>query len=287
MDETPRRFEISKADIVDAHTHVGAARVAIGDANKDAESKLGLERDLAERLAILDERGVGKAVVIPGHNYLRPEGIVDTRDVNNQIASYRDGCSNRILAAIGIVEPLYGARGFEEILRCKEELNLVGISFHSRFQGGSIDDIWVFRYIERMGELGLVPYVHAVGESVDESLWKIENLAKGLPDVRFLVLDAFSTAEQSHFLLSAAERQTNLLFETSLSLSFSKRVLPAINRIGASRIVYGSDLYSWPYGAPSGEVLQDVKDSDLSGEDKVAILGGNVLRLLGLGAEGN
>ena len=96
---------------------------------------------------------------------------------------------------------------------------------------------------------------------------------------------AFSTAEQAHFLLSAAERQTNLLFETSLSLSFSKRVLPAIQRIGATRIVYGSDLYSWPYGAPSGEVLQDVKDSDLPEQDKLAILGGNIRSLLGIGVE--
>ena len=189
MGDSPGSVAIREADIIDAHTHVGAARVAIGDQNADSESKLGQERDLAERLAVLDKRGVGRAIVIPGHNFLRPDGLLDTQTVNNQIAAYRDSCSSRIAAGIGIVEPLYGERGFDELRRCKEELGLLGISFHSRFQGGSIDDMWVFRYIERMGELGLVPYVHTVGESVDESLWKIESLAKGLPDVQFLVLD--------------------------------------------------------------------------------------------------
>jgi predicted TIM-barrel fold metal-dependent hydrolase len=281
--ESNRDHSATSYEVVDAHTHVGrtmqvvanwARQEEIGDQQVDGDE------DLALRLAELDRRGVAKAVVIAGHYYERPDGIKDTRRINDEIAGYGSQRPDRICAAVGIVEPVYGARGLGEIDRCKEELGLAGVSFHTRFQGVPVDDIWVARYVERMETIGLLPYVHAVGDSVEEALWKVEALARTFPDSRLLVLDGFSTAEQARFLPYVAERQENLFFDTSLTLTF-KHVLSAVARVGAERIVYGSDLYSAPYGSPGGDMVDEIRNSGLPVDDKQAILGGNIRGLLG------
>ena len=67
------------------------------------------------------DNDVDQAIVIPSHAYLRPDGIADTRRVNDHIAAYREHDPKRFPAALGIVEPLYGARGLEEIDRLADE----------------------------------------------------------------------------------------------------------------------------------------------------------------------
>jgi len=44
-----------------------------------------------------------------------------------------------------------------------------------------------------MGEIGLVPFIHSIGESSAEALWKIDVLAGDFPDLPMLVLDVMST----------------------------------------------------------------------------------------------
>ena len=87
------------------------------------------------RLDTMDRNGVDAAIVIPGHSYLRPEGLADTRRVNDGIAAYRDSAPTRFTAALGIVEPIYGRAGDAELRRIKQELGFVGVSLHTRFQG--------------------------------------------------------------------------------------------------------------------------------------------------------
>ena len=79
-------------DVFDVHHHVGRAFDALGGAlgetsvHPDEVARI----ELANRLRIMDEGGVHQALVIPGHGYLRPNGIADTRRVNDEIAAYRD-----------------------------------------------------------------------------------------------------------------------------------------------------------------------------------------------------
>jgi predicted TIM-barrel fold metal-dependent hydrolase len=137
--------------------------------------------ELAQRLRVMDEGGVRQALVIPGHGYLRPSGLADTRRVNNEIAAYRDRTPDRFPVACGIVEPRDGPQGLAEIDRIAFELGLVAISFHTRFQGVSVDSQWVLRYLERMGEVGLLPVVHAMDDTPEESLWKLASIARAFP----------------------------------------------------------------------------------------------------------
>jgi predicted TIM-barrel fold metal-dependent hydrolase len=270
-------------DVLDGHHHYGNlfdAMAGFGGADTVAPENFD-EIELATRLAILDQQNVRQAVIIAGHSYLRPEGVADTRRVNDRVATYRAARPDRFPAAVGIAEPLYGTAGLPEITRCKYELGFVGISFHVRFQGVSMDSPWVRRYIERMGEVGLIPYLHAIGDSPEEALWKIDALADDFPDLTMFVLDAFSSFEQAREVIHVADRRANLLFDTALAYNFGL-VQPALARFGPQRFFYGSDIYSWPAVTKPGHMLDQIVDSDLSHADKTALLGGTLRGVLGL-----
>lgn len=261
--------------IIDIHNHLGAST------ESSRGDSIDMDDEISSRAATLGARGVAQAVIIASHDYLRPDGIADNRKVNDGIATCRARRPDLFPAAIGIVEPLNGPRGLAELDRCRNELGLDGISFHTRLQGVSLDSRWVRRYLERMGELGLVPFLHSIGESSDEALWKIDVLAADFPDMPMVVLDAFSTIEQSLFAPHVADRRPHLMFDTALAHGFGL-VMNFISRCGADRVMYGSDLHSSASGIPSlSELCAEILASPLTDADKTSVLGGNAARILG------
>ena len=239
--------------------------------------------ELEHRLAVMDRDDVAQAIVIPGHGYLRPDGIRDTRRVNDAIATYRDHRPDRFPAAVGIVEPSHGPASLDEIERLHDELGLAGISFHTRFQGVSLDSKWIERAIERMASHQLVPVIHAMDETPEEALWKLGALARRFPEVPMLALDAFGSYESTRQCFFIAEIAPNLVFDTSLSHNFDF-IEDFAGRFGAERVVFGTDLYSWPVGRRISHLLDQIVASGLSRQDKAAMLGGNARRLYRLTA---
>jgi predicted TIM-barrel fold metal-dependent hydrolase len=272
-------------EVLDVHHHVGDAFTALGGALvADGRSPEELERlELERRLEVMDGDDVGQAVVIPGHGYLRPDGIGDTRRVNDAIAAYRDGRPDRFPVAVGIVEPTHGPRSLEEVDRVHRELGLGGISFHTRFQGVSLDSKWIERAIERLASHGLVPVIHAMDETPEEALWKLAALARTFADVPMLALDAFGSYESTRQCFFIAELAPNLVFDTSLSYNFDF-IEDFVRRFGADRVAFGTDLYSWPVGRRISHLLDQIVASELSVDDKAAILGGTARRLYRLAA---
>jgi predicted TIM-barrel fold metal-dependent hydrolase len=271
-------------DVFDVHHHVGRAFDALGGGLDDrAQGEEFARLELADRLRIMDEGGVHQALVIPGHGYLRPNGIADTRRVNDEIAAYRDATPDRFPAACGIVEPRDGAHAFAEIDRAVTELGFVALSFHTRFQGVSMDSQWVVQYLERMGDVGLVPLIHAMDDTPEESLWKLASIARRLPDLTIVALDPFSGFEATRQCFHVADIAPNIVFDTSLSYNFDF-IEDFANRFGAGRVVFGTDLYSYPVGRRISHLLQQIVESSLFHDDKAAILGGNARRLFGLSA---
>lgn len=270
-------------DVFDVHHHVGRAFDALGGPlERPTASHDELARaELDNRLRIMDEGGVHQALVIPGHGYLRPKGIEDTRRVNDEIAAYRDATPRRFPVACGIVEPRDGAVAFGEIDRAAKELGLVALSFHTRFQGVSMDSQWVLQYLDRMGEVGLVPVIHAMDDTPEESLWKLASIARQLPDLTILALDSFSGFEATRECFHVADVAPNIVFDTSLSYNFDF-IEDFARQFGAERVVFGTDLYSHPVGRRISHLLPQIVASSLSHDQKTAILGGNARRLFGV-----
>jgi predicted TIM-barrel fold metal-dependent hydrolase len=268
-------------DVFDVHHHVGRAFDALGgelDPGADGREEFAAI-ELADRLRIMDEGGVHQAMVIPGHGYLRPRGLADTRVVNDEIAAYRDRTPDRFPVACGIVEPRDGAAAFAEIDRTAEELGLVALSFHTRFQGVSLDSRWIVRYLERMGEHGMVPVIHAMDDTPEEALWKLASIARALPDLTLLALDAFGGFEATRHCFFVADVAPNVVFDTSLSYNFDF-IEDFVGRFGADRVVFGTDLYSFPVGRRISHLLPQIEASALGDADKAAVLGGTARRLL-------
>jgi predicted TIM-barrel fold metal-dependent hydrolase len=273
--------------VFDVHHHVGdasavlGATVAITDSGADLPEDVAAE-EVARRLAIMDEGGVDWAAVIPGHGYHRPNGLADTRRINDGIAAYRDALPDRFPVAIGVIEPMYGPHSLPEIDRVVDELHLDGVSFHVRFQGVSLDNQWIRMYIGRMVERGLVPVIHAVPETSENPLWKVASIARAFPEVPMLVLDAFTTNESSKECFHTAEIAPNLLFDTSLASGFD--LIESFARaFGAERVVFGTDLYSWPLGRRISPRLPEIVACGLDDDAKRAILAGNARGLFSTG----
>jgi hypothetical protein len=273
-------------DVFDVHHHVGRAFDALGgdldDAGRDdAAAGEHTRVELESRLAIMDEGGVRQALVIPGHGYLRPRGLADTRAVNDEIAAYRDRTPDRFPVACGVVEPRDGPYALAEIDRVHAELGLVAISFHTRFQGVSMDSQWVLRGLERLGERGMLPILHAMDDTPEEALWKLASIARRFPDLTILALDAFGGFEATRQCFHVADVAPNVVFDTSLSYNFDF-IEEFAQHFGADRVVFGTDLYSHPVGRRISHLLPQIVESGLSHADKAAILGGNARRLLGV-----
>ncbi|MCH2171384.1 amidohydrolase family protein [Myxococcota bacterium] len=273
----------SDFSVLDVHHHVGDALGALGGQSSEAatDEEAALNREMEQRLAIMDAGGVAQALVIPGHGYLRPRGHENTQAQNDRIAAYRDLMPERFPGAIGVVEPRDGDLSFDELQRIREELGLIGVSFHTRFQGVSLESTWIRQYVSRMTELELVPVLHAIDETPDEALWKVTALAREFSDTRMLVLDAFASYESTRHCFFAAEIAPNLLFDTSLSYNFDF-IEQLAERFGPDRVVFGTDLYSAPVGRRISHLLPQILDSSLPHEALELILGGNARRLFGL-----
>lgn len=168
-----------------------------------------------------------------------------------------------------------------EIDRAADELGLVALSFHTRFQGVSLDSQWILRYLERMNDIGLVPLLHAMDDTPEESLWKLAAVARRVPDLTIIALDPFSGFEATRQCFHVADIAPNVVFDTSLSYNFDF-IEDFAGQFGAHRVVFGTDLYSTPVGRRISHLLPQIVESQLSDEDKANILGGNARRILGL-----
>jgi predicted TIM-barrel fold metal-dependent hydrolase len=273
---------IERFDVIDVHHHVGDPSAVLGNLPLGGEIPAPGEQDaveVAKRLEIMDEGGVDQAIVIPGHGYLRPDGLKDTMRINDRIARYRDEDPKHFPAAIGVVEPTYGPHSLPEIDRIAGELRLAGISFHVRFQGVSLDSRWISTYVERMVEKGLTPVIHAVDETSENPLWKVAVIARAFPTAEMLVLDAFGGHERTKECFFTAEVAPNLVFDTSLTHGWDL-IEHFAKAFGPERVAFGTDLYSWPLGRRISPVAAEVAATDgLDATAKQLILAGNARRL--------
>jgi uncharacterized protein len=130
-----------------------------------------------------------------------------------------------------------------------------------------------------MVDRGLVPFVHVVHESVDESLWKLGALARSFPDTTFVALDGFGAFDGAKQCFYVADLHPNVVFDTALAFQWDV-VEQFVRQFGAERVMFGSDAYSYRR-LPT--VLDRLVASDLDRASVQAICAGNVRRILGIG----
>lgn len=264
---------------LDAHQHAGTLHDSLFSAV--VTDVWDADDDAATRVGVMDECGVDATVLLPSHSYLRVDGLADTRRVNDALAAYREKAPGRIAAIGGVVEPLYGERGFAEIDRLKNDLGMSAVSFHTRFQGVTLNSSWIQRYIERIVALGMVPILHAIADHPDEALWRVLALARAFPDTRMLVFDGFSCMHRVQECMEVARAAPNLVFDTGLTRDVDF-ITSWTAEFGPDRLVYGSDLYTPRPSHRAASVLKAIRASDLTDEDKQKVLGATIADVLGI-----
>jgi predicted TIM-barrel fold metal-dependent hydrolase len=239
--------------------------------------------DQALRREVMARVGVARGVVLPILPYRRPDGLASTRRVNDGVAAYRDADSAHFPVGLGMLEPLYGERGLEELDRIHFELKLPGVTWHHRLQGGAIDDPLMFRIFERMRAYGMIPFVHTHYQALEEAPWRLVRLAQAFPDLPVVALDAFSSPQQIQEVFFLAGQAPNLYFDTALVAGQVGAVAGRfVEAFGAERLLYGSNLYPAPMHHMRSPVLDELRAAPLTPADRALVLGGNIRRLFDL-----
>lgn len=271
-------------NVFDTHMHVGTL-VDILPETKEAAAQAVLPRDqfdedLRVRRMVMAENRIDRGLVMAALAYPQPDGIADTRKVNDGLAAYRDADRAHFPAAVGVVEPLHGERGLEELDRLHFELGMAGVMWHHRLQGTYIDHRIMRPTLRKMRDHGMIPFIHTNAQSKLESPWRLVMLACEFPDLPIVALDPFSSYEQADEVLFLARFAPNLHFDTALMSGAGTMIPRFIAQHGSERLLYGSNLYSPPMTYKKAPLLEDIRAMDIPEADKANILGGNLARLL-------
>jgi predicted TIM-barrel fold metal-dependent hydrolase len=264
--------------IFDAHSHVNEAlfRRPLAAGGYDVAD------DVVYRRGVMARARVRACVLMANHIYERPEGIADTRKMNDFVAWYRDTHRDLFPVAIGGIEPKYGVSvGVAEIHRMATELHLDGVVWHHHFHGTEIDEPRMFAYVEALAQHHLPALLHFNGDSRHESPAALEPLAVRFPEVAFVALSAMNQGNFLYDMRRIAERCPNVVFDTSFVRPIGRVIESFAAAFGAERLMYGSDLVPYAhaiYRIPPAIV--DIVESDrLSEEQKRQILWGTAERL--------
>jgi predicted TIM-barrel fold metal-dependent hydrolase len=137
--------------------------------------------------------------------------------------------------------------------------------------------------LDMLAARGKVAFVHVFADSTFESPWRLENLAEAHRDVTFVALDAFSSYDQACWMARLATHHPNLWFDTAAMATTASLLARFVAEAGVDRLLLGTNCYGAAqadYHAVAIDVV--LASSELSDDDKDAILGGNARRLFGL-----
>jgi predicted TIM-barrel fold metal-dependent hydrolase len=272
----------SDLEFCDVHQHVGDSSQSHGGMNRHVAAGAA-ESEFDLRIQYMDDAGIRQTLVHAGFSYDRSGGIEATRSRNDELARYRDAKPDRIVPS-GIVEPRDTSTALDEVRRIANELRMVGITFHTQYQGVTIDSRPMLDILALMGELNLVPLIHTPDDCLHESLSRLAKVARALPDLTIVALEPFYLLEGLLTCDLIAEIAPNVLFDTAECWDFDHLVTFA-NRWGSSRLLYGSHRSSVPRaGAMRRSALQrqEIETApDLTDNAKHDIAQGNWKRVFG------
>lgn len=240
--------------IVDAHLHV------------DNVPALGWNMEAALCIDRMDEAGIDKGIIMT---------IVDAPAVNPEgIGLIADACAQYPdrLWAFARVHPWYGARS-AELLEQAFELGFKGLKLHpvSTIAHPSGEDTL---RLMRIAVAHNAPTLFHCGDEPMTTPLAVAAAAEVIPEAPVILghMGGYFHVDEA---IEVAERVPNLILETS-AMPYPAKIREAVERIGADRVMYGSD---GPVCSPRLEV-EKVRLAGLSVEDERLVLADNALGLI-------
>ncbi len=250
--------------IIDADCHVSSAK----------HDALAMTAD--ELLRQMDRAGVDRALI-----WLKP---VYDRDIEPELAAIHEAARRHPdrFIPFGWCNPRLGDRRARDlILRSFEEYDFRGIKFNGAQDDYVIDDDEVaMPYVEMAASYGRPLAFHVGGDFPENTHpYRLRRIAEIFPDREFLLIHiggaAFPPLDRAAVEVAQACPNVHLIG----SAVHERAIENAIRVVGAERVMFGSDMpffYMHTRLAMYRALLRDTPP-----DERDAILGGNLLRLVG------
>lgn len=255
--------------IIDCHTHIHPHADGLGD-RYDASAKTLVEA--------LRQSPIDRAVVLP----IAPR--VSNEFVFEVCRAYPDE-----LIGFASVEPQKGDQAIEEFEQAVTKLGLQGLKLHPRMQGFGQDDLeQVVPLIQKCANLKVPALIDAFPYGQDvfktRSIELINNLAQAVPQARIIL--AHAGGYQLFDALVVAKANRNVFLDISFTPQYYRGTSIindlgfVIHKLGAERIIYGSDHPEMPALSTFYDTVKILEEYGLNSSQMDAILGKNMDSLI-------
>ena len=274
--------------------------------------------DIPTRLRDMDEAGVDMQVLSPSPIVLYywtdvETGVKLAQMQNEKIAEICQQHPNRFVG-LGTVPLQDVDEAVKELERLAGELGLKGVIISSNVNGTDLDDPVFFPFFERAAALGLFVYIHPhdtagadrmqrfyltnlIGNPLDTTIAAARLIFSGvlekLPDLKICLSHAgghlpYIIGRLHHGYEVRPECRANI---PQSPWAYFKQIYfdsithhPAaleylIGIVGSEQVLMGSD---YPYDMADEHPVAFIRNLSISEDDKQKILGGNIIKLLGI-----
>lgn len=244
--------------ILDAHAHL------------DVSARFGWDATPGRLLDLMDSAGIDRAVVTTYGDEPGPEPALDG------LLSWVGDHPDRFIG-FPRLDPRYGEEA-HGLLDRAVEAGAGGLKLHPVSTVSSPYADQTVALMNHAAELGFPVLVHSGDRSV--CLPRVVGAAARRTDATILMghMGGFFHAREA---VDVAAEHDNVVLETSV-MPYPHRIREAIDRLGADRVVYGSDM---PAANPVVE-LEKLRVLDLTDAERSRVLFQNAADLLGLEMEG-
>ena len=244
--------------IVDGHVHIGkSTRLQIdmdGEALVRIADRIGVDRLCCTDLTAL---------------------FYDMHEGNRLLYEEMRRFPDRILGYASLHSTRFGQEGLDEIRRCKEVYGMRGLKIYSTPEM-SIAEPAMIPILELCAELRMPILAHTTPAECDYLLGHV-------PEVNFIMAHAggqpYARGDWNRAIMIAA-KHPNLYLDTACSSVDAGFIAACMRTAGAQKVIFGTDvplLDPWPQ-------LAKVRQVEVSDEDRALLMGGNILRLMGVSA---
>ncbi len=251
--------------VIDGHTHFAGPEKGLPPCSVE------------ELISVLDVNGIDAVVTTPPYSSIGTDRSYD--EANAFIVEAMREEPKRILGFMR-VNPHLREHALDRIEVGVKNEGFRGIKLHPRNEAFPINSEELAYPIAEIAAKLKVPLLIHTGEPDTYGFAQptlVGGLADAFPDVAMIIGHMGKRLYEDAILV--ARWFENIFLETSFRSP--RDIKRAVDRVGAERVVYGSDM---PFGIPEIEMMK-IRLCEISQKEKELVIGRNMARLLGLKEE--
>lgn len=248
--------------VVDGHTHFAGPGKGLPP------------NTVEELLSVMDRNGIDAVVTCAPYSSIGEDRTYD--EVNGFIVESMKATPKRIVGFIR-VNPHLQEHALKSIKTGISSQGFRGVKYHPRNEAFAINNEELTFPLAELASKLRVPILIHTGEPDTYGFAQptlVGDLADHFPDLILIIGHMGKRLFEDAILV--ARWFENVILETSFRNP--RDIARAVRRVGADRVIYGSDM---PFGLPEIEMMK-VRVCEITEEEKEMVLGANVKRILGL-----